>query len=329
VTQADSRSEPTPDGPRRGWRVAAATIVVGLLVALWLPGVLGAVDHPVPQAMKLGPPVPSSTTPSTPTPTAPAEPPAAGSELTPPPPTTVPPAPGAAGPTTTVTTARPARNAPRATTTTTATGTVESRGAAALALINYPWQRAGYSMVFTGANPNLLGLTEPSKKRITIYLRPNQSTSDVARIIGHEIGHAVDFTMTTDAERADYRRIRSLDNRAWYPACGACPDYASPVGDWAETFAYWLLGDGSFNSQLAPKPTPVQLAALTPIFTADAAAAPTTTTTTVRPATPPVPKTTTTTTASGGTAAPGYGYPYGYGYRRAAPSGSGGRSRRR
>ena len=90
-------------------------------------------------------------------------------------------------------------------------------------------------------------------------------------MLGHEIGHAVDFTMTTDAERAEYRRIRGLDDRAWYPSCNGCSDYASPVGDWAETFAFWLLGDGSFASQLALKPTAAQLTALTPIFTANAA----------------------------------------------------------
>lgn len=245
------------------------------------------------------------------------------------------PGPNAAGPTTTATTARPARTAPKPTTTTTAPGTIESRGAAALALINYPWQRTGYSIVFTGPNDNLLGLTEPSRQQITIYLRPTQSLSDVTHILGHEIGHAVDFTMTSDAERAEYRRIRGLDDRPWYPTCGICPDYTFPVGDWAETFAYWLLGNGNFNSQLAGKPTPAQLAALKPIFTADAAVAPTTTTTTRPSTTPPAPKpaTTPTTTASpGGTTTPVYWYWYGGGYRRTSPpdasGGSGGRTRR-
>jgi len=86
--------------------------------------------------------------------------------------------------------------------------------------------------------------------------------------------------MTTDAERADYRRIRGLDDRPWYPGCSGCSDYASPVGDWAETFAYRLLGEGSFASTPASRPTAAQLTALTPIFTANAAAPPSTTTTT-------------------------------------------------
>jgi hypothetical protein len=253
-------------------------------------GLLGAVvrrDDRVPPApevqLSLGPPLPFGELPVPPKVAAlPVSPPvAAESAPVEPPPPTAPaePAPTAAGPPTTVTTARPPRNAPPPPTTTTAPGTIESRGAAALALIDYPWQRTGYSITFAGPNDNLLGLTDPSRTRITIYLRPTQTTNDVARVIAHEIGHAVDFTMTTDAERADYRRIRGLDNRPWYPNCGSCADYAFPVGDWAETFAYWLLGNGSFNSRLAGRPTAAQLAALEPIFTADPPAPPSTTTT--------------------------------------------------
>jgi hypothetical protein len=212
---------------------------------------------------------------------------------------------------TTVAGAKAAATRPRSTVaattpTTVPTGTVEERGAAALALINYPWPRTGFSIAFTGPNSGLLGLTDPNSKRITIYIRPTQSTRDIARVLGHEIGHSVDFTMTTDAERADYRRIRGLDTRPWYPDCSGCSDYASPVGDWAETFAYWLLGDGTFASQLAPKPTAAQLTALTPLFTADPAAVTTTTTTRT-------PTVTTATTAPRSTAprstTPRYTYP--------------------
>jgi hypothetical protein len=324
VRQAQAESSPDM---RLHWRAAAAITVAGVvaLVQLGVPG--GGDGGPRAIPLRQEPPPSTTTTSTAPSQPTAADTAAADSAPASPPPAGADPAPSAAGPTTTVTTARPARNAPKPTTTTTAAGTVESRGAAALALIDYPWQRTGYTIVFTGSNDNLLGLTEPSRKRITIYLRPTQSTSDVARIIGHEIGHAVDFTMTTDAERAEYRRIRGLDDRPWYPTCGSCPDYASPVGDWAETFAYWLLGNGSFNSQLAGKPTPAQLAALEPIFTADAPA-PSTTTTTRLSTTPPAPKPTTTpttTTRSGGTTTPGYWY--GGGYRRTAPPGYGGRTR--
>ena len=316
------------------WRAATTIVVVGV-VALGIG--FGTDGGARPREMSLGQePPPSTTTSTAPAPPAGLDlatadaPPAESASAT-----SVPsnpePGPNAAGPTTTATTGRPARTAPKPTTTTTAPGTVQSRGATALALIEYPWQRTGYSIAFTGPNDNLLGLTEPSRKQITIYLRPTQSTSDITHILRHEIAHAVDFTMTSDAERAEYRRIRGLGDRPWYPTCGLCPDYAFPVGDWAESFAYWLLG-GSFNSQLAGKPTPAQLAALKPLFTADAPVAPTTTTTT-RPSatsTAPKPMTTPTTTASpSGTTTRVYWY--GGGYRTSPPDssgGSGGRTRR-
>ena len=315
MTQAEAGASPDM---RLHWRAATAIFVVGVVAAGFGFGAGGGAQA---RGMALSPEAPPSTTTST-APAPPAGVDLATSEIPPEenaPAASVPsnpePGPNAASPTPTptATTPRPARTAPKPTTTTTAPGTIESRGAAALALIDYPWKRTGYSIVFAGPNPNLLGLTEPSRKQITIYLRPTQSTADITHVLGHEIAHAVDFTMTTDAERAEYRRIRGLDDDTpWYPTCGLCPDYRFPVGDWAETFAYWLLG-GSFNSQLGGRPTPAQLAALKPIFAADAAAAPTTTTT--RPsATSPAPKPTTTpTTAGQGGTAPVYWYWYWYG----------------
>jgi hypothetical protein len=318
VTQAEAVSSPDM---RLHWRAATAIFVVGVVAAGFG---FGADGGALPQEMSLSQEPPPSTTTST-APAPPAGLDLATSEIPPAekaPAASVPsspePGPNAAGPTATATTARPARTAPKPTTTTTAPGTIESRGAAALALVDYPWKRTGYSIVFTGPNPNLLGLTEPSRKQITIYLRPTQSTGDIIHVLGHEIAHAVDFTMTNDAERAEYRRIRGLDDDTpWYPTCGLCPDYRFPVGDWAETFAYWLLG-GSFNSQLGGRPTPAQLAALKPIFAADAAVAPTTTTTR--------PSATTTTTARPGGTPPVYWYWYwsGGGRRTSSPDSSGG-----
>jgi hypothetical protein len=329
VAQAEAGASPDM---RLHWRAATAIFVIGAIAAGLGFGAGGGAQA---REVALGQePPPSTTTTSTTAPPAgfdlatseiqPAEnaPAASAPSIPDPGPAAVEPGPEAASPTPTPTPTptapRPAQPAPKPMTTTTAPGTIESRGAAALARINYPWQRTGYAIVFAGPNPNLLGLTEPSTKQITIYLRPTQSTDDITHVVGHEIAHAVDFTMTTDAERAEYRRIRGLDkNMSWYPTCGLCADYRFPVGDWAETFSYWLLG-GSFNSQLAGKPTPAQLAALKPLFNADPAPAPTTTTT--RPPTSPAPKPTTTptTTASraGNNAAYWYWYWYGGGRTR-------------
>ena len=176
MTQAEAVASPDM---RLHWRAATVIFVVGL-VACGV-GFAGADGGAQPREMSLGQePPPSTTTSTAPAPPAgfdlaTAETPAAESAPAASVPSNPEPGPNAAGP---VKTGRPARSTPKPTTTTTAAGTVQSRGSAALALIDYPWQRTGYSIVFSGPKDNLLGLTEPSRKQITIYLRPTQSPSD-------------------------------------------------------------------------------------------------------------------------------------------------------
>jgi hypothetical protein len=145
--------------------------------------------------------------------------------------------------------------------------TVEERGQQALVLIRYPWPATGYSIVFSGPREGFLGLTVTETRTVNIYVRNGQSAGSIARVIAHELGHAVDITMTTDEERLDYLGIRGLGDVPWYPDCLRCSDYGSPAGDFAEVFTYWLLGDGSFNSLIGGTPSAIELAQLQPIFT--------------------------------------------------------------
>ena len=175
--------------------------------------------------------------------------------------TTVPPA--AAAPPTTAPPAPAVTAAPVVT----AAPTIEQRGAAALALVPFPVERTGYRMVFEGHRDGYLGLTSTVQKTITIYIRSSQSTRDIAKVIAHEVGHAVDVEFTTETERSLYRQIRGIDSRSWYPSCSGCTDYDSPAGDFAETFAVAMVGDLNFLSRVAPAPTAAQLGALASIFT--------------------------------------------------------------
>src|SRR5687768_1386032 len=70
--------------------------------------------------------------------------------------------------------------------------TPEGKGAAALAMISYPIERTGFSVVFAGPRKGYLGLTEAVPRRITVFVRDTQSVADVARILSHELGHVVD-----------------------------------------------------------------------------------------------------------------------------------------
>ena len=51
----------------------------------------------------------------------------------------------------------------------------------------------------------------------------------------------------------------------WF-GCDECSDYATPAGDFAEVFEYWLLGPGDFRSQMGPPPSSEQLELLSHLF---------------------------------------------------------------
>ena len=144
---------------------------------------------------------------------------------------------------------------------------VEQRGQQALALLNYPWERLGYRIEFQGPRTGLLGVTDSSTKLITVFVRDRHTVAQIARTLAHELGHALDFSQTTVYEAKQYLAIRGLpfDIADWYP-CNACTDFSSPAGDFAETFASYLLGPGDFRSEIGPAPSADQLAALGAIF---------------------------------------------------------------
>ncbi|HET7489319.1 MAG TPA: hypothetical protein VFJ85_15415 [Acidimicrobiales bacterium] len=199
-------------------------------------------------------------------------------------------------------------------------GSPAEKGAAALALVHYPIDQTGFRVTFEGERQGILGMTFLGSRTITVYVRSSQSVGAVARVLAHEVGHAVDASFTTEAERSQYRAIRGIGGGSWYSDCTDCSDYGSPSGDFAEVFAYWLLGDGTFLSTMAGKPTASQLAQLGPIF-APSPQAPAVTTTTTPPVTAP-PTTTTTKPAaqwqwsSSWTSGTGSSSPYPYQPRR-------------
>jgi hypothetical protein len=192
------------------------------------------------------------------------------------PPTTVAPSPA---PTTPRPVATPTTARPRSTTTApqpvshvskasgVPSGTPEQRGQQALATINYPWQQLGYTISFEPGRETYLGLTESGSRIIHIFVRDNESLDTLARTIGHEMGHALDFSMTSDDERAQYIAIRGINATVdtWY-GCDACEDYSTAAGDWAETFQYFLFGPGQYYSKMGPPPSAAQLSQLSAIF---------------------------------------------------------------
>lgn len=135
-------------------------------------------------------------------------------------------------------------------------------GQQALQQISFDWRSRlpGWTIEFLGPRTGLRGLTFPAQRRIEVYIRPGSSVSD-AHVIAHELGHALDVTRLTNAERVQWRNVRGIsDSTPWFPQEGVS-DFASGAGDFAEAFAVSQLGTGS-NSHLGGGPTSAQRNAL-------------------------------------------------------------------
>ncbi|HEX2064275.1 MAG TPA: hypothetical protein VHE80_07615 [Acidimicrobiales bacterium] len=148
------------------------------------------------------------------------------------------------------------------------TALLDSRRAAeVLAGLSYPWQRLGFDITFLPARRGVLGATYLEERRIEIYVRADQTPLQLAHVIGHELGHAVDATYGTPQRRREWMRLRGMDPALDWWGCLGCRDYATPAGDFAEVFAYWLAGpDSGFNGRLAGPPVQEDMHLLTPFF---------------------------------------------------------------
>lgn len=192
-----------------------------------------------------------------------------------PPPTTLPPLTTQATPLTTVTTvttqtivtSAPASATSVPTTTTTAVPTTippttarpedvaRARGEQALALISYDWRQKlpGWTISFHPGRSGVLGYTFVNERRIEVYVRTEQPNSLLAHVVAHELGHAVDVTLNNGDDRRVWQEARGIGDRPWWPGSGVT-DFSTGAGDFAESFAAWQVGDGSFRSKLGPAP---------------------------------------------------------------------------
>ena len=132
-------------------------------------------------------------------------------------------------------------------------------GRAALALIKFPWEQLGYKVQFHPRRPGYRALTFVDEYRIEVYVKAGESPEALAFDLAHEFGHIIDLKFNNRERRERWMKLRGIDpSMPWYGPSG-CSDYATPAGDFAETFAYILLGPGSFHSQMAPPPRPEQI----------------------------------------------------------------------
>jgi len=142
----------------------------------------------------------------------------------------------------------------------------EQVGQLALDLVSYDWQThlPGWSIEFKQGRDGILGYAFFDQQRIEIYVRPSHGPAEVAATLAHELGHAVDVSLLTNDDRADWTDLRSIDASWWPRSTGS--DFASGAGDFAEAFAVWQIGEIS-HSEVAGQPTPDQLALLASLAT--------------------------------------------------------------
>ena len=132
-------------------------------------------------------------------------------------------------------------------------------GAEAEALLPFDWEAIlpGWEINYLGSDDRFRGLTYPYDKSIDMFVRDSDTAESLAGILAHELAHAIDVEHFGDGERNDWRDARDLGEAPWWPDAYA-GDFATGAGDFAESFAYWALGDNS-SSELGGNPTDEQL----------------------------------------------------------------------
>ncbi len=134
-------------------------------------------------------------------------------------------------------------------------------GADALRQLSYPWQQSlpGWEIRFLPGRHGLLGATWPEDLQIDLYVRAEHTADDLAHVLAHEMGHAIDVTWFSVADRAAWRAARGFaPDRPWFGQPGES-DYAIPSGDFAEAFAVWQVGPARYRGVAGPAPTAEQL----------------------------------------------------------------------
>lgn len=138
---------------------------------------------------------------------------------------------------------------------------VATLGLEALDLIDYDWEVALplWTIDFIAREGNVAGLAWSAQSRIEVFVRRGDTATSLARVLAHELGHAVDLTYNTPETRRQWIAERGLDpGTPWWPGDTA-GDFTSGAGDFAEAFAHWLLGTDDFRSELGPVPTDAEL----------------------------------------------------------------------
>jgi len=149
----------------------------------------------------------------------------------------------------------------------------DGMGAAALALVRYPWQRLpGYSIQFLpiadAPSPGFYGNTSFAWGKAggvsTLYVYPGETVDHLAGITAFEIAHEVDAAyVEPQGGHEQIAAILGVHPASWAPECD-CAEQGYLSGWYAAAFSnYWSPGVGAWST-LAPPPSGAVLAAVQP-----------------------------------------------------------------
>lgn len=122
----------------------------------------------------------------------------------------------------------------------------------ALAEIRYPWRSElqGWTIAFLEPRGRASGYTWSAEQRMEVFVRTGDDIDRVARVLAHEIGHAIDVTLNTPDERRAWLAERGVPaDTPWWPTSGS-PDFETGAGDFAEVFAASQVGEDDFKSRV-------------------------------------------------------------------------------
>jgi hypothetical protein len=156
--------------------------------------------------------------------------------------------------------ARPVRVVPATSSLCSGAGWVERRGAAALAGLQHPTPD-GVTVAFLPGSGALKGMTYYDRHHVDVFVQTCARESDtlLRHVVAHEMGHAWDSLHMTDELRARYLEARGIAAGTPWFGCSTCQDFATPAGDFAETYAQWQRGVTTSRSQLARPATAAEL----------------------------------------------------------------------
>ena len=146
-------------------------------------------------------------------------------------------------------------------------GWQQRRGAAALGSLRHAVP-GGVSIAFLPGRGGLKGMTYYDTHHVDVYVGACDRESDalLRHVVAHELGHAWDSLHLTQTMRADYLAARGIPAGTPWFGCNKCQDFATPAGDFAETYAQWQRGASDSRSKLAPPASQAQLQQLAAAF---------------------------------------------------------------